>query len=362
MKTSYKSKGLRRQILRQVFRAEDGKEKTVTVHCLEGSQPGPVLALIAGQHGMEHMGSVVLERFLANPPPDFCGTLFVCPCANPFALELDYEWYPEKEGLEPLDGYFYSKFRHEFCPYGIGRKTNQNMNRVWNRRHEPGMGLTGAITSWIWDTALAPADLIVDFHARNAERPLVYTCGSEIVPYTRYFGAQGVFETMTEIDPESFEGGNLAIQGNLGDKRTFCLEYSIQHGVRHEEIPFGLNGIINTMKGIGMLDGDVILERPVYKMTGLVPVVPKATGHIHYYPEPYEPVAAGDLIFEVYSLETLEVIDRGIAPVGGYMSERYHPPIASPGAPLCSVMQGEKIAEAGKPLEKTPLPAPKFPS
>lgn len=341
---------LKKDTYSKIFQAADGRTKTVTIVKLTGEQPGPTLTLIAGQHGMEHIGPVVLQRFLANPPENFKGTIYVCPCANPFALELDFEWYPEQEGLEPLKDYYYSRFRHDYCPYGIGRKTYSNMNRVWNQRHQPQLNITAEIAAWLWDTTCTAADLIIDFHCRNAEQPLIFARNLDIVLYARYFGSPYLQATPSQATPEDFEGGTLVIQAVKHGINAYCLEFSMQHGYRYAEIPFGLTGIANTMKGLGMLEGEVVLERPLYALKERHPVVAETTGHIHYFYEPYEAVAAGDVLFEVHDIETLEVTSRGVAPVEGVMSERSYHPIARPGLVPCYVLRVEEVAPAGVPL------------
>lgn len=346
-----------RHVHRKRFEAADGTRRCVSIYEFTGSRPGPTLTFIAGQHGMEHMGPVILERLAQCCPDDFRGKLFLCPCANPFATELDFEIYPETEDLGKLEHYYYSRFRHMYCPFGIGRMTYYNMNRTWNRRHKPGMGVAGKITSWIWDIACEHADVVIDFHCRNADQPLIYAGGERVFPVARYFGVEAIFPVFDKVNPDSFGGGNVAVQANLGNRIAFCIEFSAQHGYKRHELPFGLRGIMNTMKGIGMLDGAVVLDRPVYCVRESFPVAAEATGHVHYRHEPYDPVSQGDIIFDLVSLETAEVLHQGRAPVDGVMGEPTHKPIARPGLDLCAVHRVDVVARAGCELDKTHLGA-----
>ena len=82
---------------RKSFRTFAGREFVVTYGTVRGSRPGPVLTVIAGQHGMEHSGPNLLPWFMEEiSREDFAGTLHICPCAKPLALEIDYEIYPER--------------------------------------------------------------------------------------------------------------------------------------------------------------------------------------------------------------------------------------------------------------------------
>lgn len=49
---------------RKSFRTFAGRECIVTYGTARGSQPGPVLTVIAGQHGMEHSGPNLLPWFV----------------------------------------------------------------------------------------------------------------------------------------------------------------------------------------------------------------------------------------------------------------------------------------------------------
>ena len=48
-----------------------------------------------------------------------------------------------------------------------------NMNRLWNR--DTIHGVAGQITHWLWQEVIADADLTVDAHSLQAEKPLHVT-------------------------------------------------------------------------------------------------------------------------------------------------------------------------------------------
>jgi len=88
----------------KTFTCAKGREFAVSYVRIEGGRPGPALALVAGQHGMEHIGPVLLKEMARElQEREFCGTVSICPCANPLALELDFEYYPENEDLAVLE-------------------------------------------------------------------------------------------------------------------------------------------------------------------------------------------------------------------------------------------------------------------
>src|SRR5258705_164139 len=86
--------------LRQSFTGVNGMSFTVSVGIVKGTTPGPTFANVAGQHGMEHMGPIILrDLFEELDPQKLAGTVYVCPCANPLALSYNFEVFPEREQL-----------------------------------------------------------------------------------------------------------------------------------------------------------------------------------------------------------------------------------------------------------------------
>ena len=46
------------------------------------------------------------------------------------------------------------------------------MNRLWNHPQTP--GVAGEIVKWLWDETCADANIIVDLHCLQAEKPLIF--------------------------------------------------------------------------------------------------------------------------------------------------------------------------------------------
>ena len=163
------------KIQRETFYDCNKNPFQVTVLTIGGTKPGPVMTVVSGQHGMEHSGPCFLPELAEElDKADIAGTLHICPCANPGALAMDYEFYPEHEDLSKINDYYYSRFRHDYSPWGIGRgeaETEYNMNRLWNREGE---GIAYDITRWIWKNFVEEADLTLDIHCLQALKPLIY--------------------------------------------------------------------------------------------------------------------------------------------------------------------------------------------
>ena len=337
------------KVTRESFKDCKGNVFQVTVLTVGGKRPGPVFTIVSGQHGMEHSGPCFLPELAEElDKEEIAGTLHICPCANPGALAMDYEFYPEREDLSKINDYFYSRFRHEYSPWGIGRdqaQTEYNMNRLWNR---PGEGIAFDITRWLWRNFVEEAYLTLDIHCLQALKPLVYNDFAKNNPLIALTGIEGVFQC--SANKSEYASGNLNFQASKREGHyAFCIEFSIQHGLKESEYALGKNAVRNLMIKLGMLKGEYRLpDRPTWS----IPVdywehadVFKAAhaGHVRYFFDEYDEIRKGDKVYEIRDIQTLEVLEQGFATRDGIMSRRSHLPVMKEGAHLCSVIEAEKI-------------------
>ncbi len=339
--------------VRKEFTDCNGRKITVTYWTLRGRRSGPTLTLIAGQHGMEHSGPCFLPELAEElDQTDFAGTIHICPCANPAALELDYEFYPEQEDLDMIKDYYYSYFRHYYCPWGLGRMeamTLYNMNRTWN---QSGNGVAFDITRWLWRKIVKPAFLTLDLHCAQNRKPFIFNDFPKNNEWIRFTGIESSVQCFHK--PDAYAAGNLNYQAsNRPGHYSFCIEFSIQHGLKEEEYPIGKTAVKNLMVALGMTKGTVVLKRPVWAVPEDQPGTcwkAKHAGHVRFFFDTCDEAKAGDRIFEVRDFQTLEVLETGIAPHDGIVYGLSLHPTAKPDLPLCSVVKAEKLAEAGVPL------------
>ncbi|MFA7231264.1 MAG: succinylglutamate desuccinylase/aspartoacylase family protein [Victivallaceae bacterium] len=344
-----------KEIIKRKFTTVSGKEFHVSYCKITGKSPGPTLACIAGQHGMEHSGPNILTQIIEEINPDsFDGTLYLCPCANPLALEQDYEIYPENEDLSKLKDYYYSIFRHNYCIYGLGREdgiqTMYNMNRLWNRKEI--IGVAGEITSWLWSDICINADVTIDFHSLQAEKPLIFNAAPQANIIAKYFGIEAI--SMYCPNPDAYNIHNLMYQSNGPGRYGFCVEFSIQHGLKESEYSVGIKGIYNIMKAMGMMSGEIIHSRPVWILPqgGQKLIRTKAAGHIRYFFNEYDQIQSGDKLYEIRDIQTLELLDEGFSPLCGVMGFKSHRPVTVQGDVACRVSEVELAAPAGVSLKK----------
>ena len=76
---------LRKRRLKAALR--NGKQAAIPAWVLDSGKPGPVLLLVAAQHGNEVQGVEAMRRFVAMAEEKMsCGKVFAVPFANPPAL------------------------------------------------------------------------------------------------------------------------------------------------------------------------------------------------------------------------------------------------------------------------------------
>ena len=339
-----------KEFVRKNFTAHNGVEFVLTWCKITGKGPGRTLTLIGGQHGMEHSGPNILQKFLFDINPNsFNGTIYVCPCANPKALEIDYEIYPEDHDLAPLKEYFYSLYRHDYCVFAEGRgdkRTWYNMNRLWNL--DTIYGTAGKVARYLWDEIVIPADVVIDFHAAISEKPFMYFGGKyDILPLAGRLGAEGMYR---ENDPDTLEEyfkHTLTQQVNESGRIGFTLEFGLQHFLKESEYPVGFEGIDNIMKAMQMKAGDIVLKRPTWCIPPRKAMVAEHTGHIRFFKTNYDQISKGEKLYEIWDIQTLETLETGYSPLDGIITWKNYKPVQDAGKAACLVIDAKMICDAG---------------
>ena len=324
---------------------------------IKGNRPGPVLSIIAGQHGMEHVGPGLLPEFAEEMAKgDFAGELRICANANPFALLMDYEYYPEKEDLSKINNYFYSIFRHNYCPWNLGRdtaKTLYNMNRLWQR--EGDNGVAGRITAWLWETMITGSDVVLDLHGHQ-HQALIYSGNGTDFDLVAMPGIPKLI--MENPDPDSWSAGDLTNQTTLAGIKSLCFEFSIQHARGEYEFEEGKKYLRNIMTGIRMLEGEIYHDHPIWKIPFNPPEDKKGvltaqhTGRLRFLKKEGDEVQKGDIVFVIRDVETGKVLQEGRAPRWGIVGFLTPHPIVKPGMYCTYIPVPELLLAANTPAQK----------
>jgi predicted deacylase len=134
--------------------------------------------------------------------------------------------------------------------------------------------------------------------------------------------------------------------------RGFCVEFSRQHGLKESEYELGKTGIRNIMKAMGMMNGDVVHQRPVWAVLQeeIHHFKASSSGHIRYFFNEYEPVRKGDRLYLIRNIQTLEIVEEVFSPFDGIFCGKSFQPLAVPERTTCWIAPARQIAKGQTPL------------
>jgi predicted deacylase len=290
----------------------------IPVSLVRGTGKGPVLALVAGTHGVEYPGISALQRLRQSiDPRALRGTLILVHIANPPSF------YGRTIYTSPADG--------------------KNLNRVFPGR--PDGTLSERIAHEITTQVIAQADFLVDLHAgdgNEALRPYVYmpvTGDAQLDAAARgmalAFGLDHIVidaarirphEATQFVDHTALARGVPAITtetGQLGqnDERSIALA---EHGIR------------NLMRHLGMLEGVPEPNSSVVWLNDYQVIQSPVTGVFRATVRDGYAIAEGGLLGELYDPFGAKIGDVR-APFAGIVNYVVGTPPAVEGQPLAMV-------------------------
>jgi len=243
----------------RIAAARGKQERSAWVCAIAGARPGPTLALLGGQHGMEPTGPAILGGLAADiQPEDLRGNLLIVPLVYAEAIRHGYECepIPGREKVVERSGRW-----HNRCPYGLDRnKCGRNFNRLWpgDKRGSVYSRLAAAL----WEHVVVPADCVIDFHCwQDSSPPGVLTVCDEALELGKWFGISWIHHNPTITDlGKTILGTNVVLSGRVG----FTVEFTPQTRIVADMARLGRQGIENVMRRLKMLPGRARPTRPLY--------------------------------------------------------------------------------------------------
>jgi len=296
--------------------SDDATEIPVTV--LHGAEPGPVVALIAGNHGYEYAPILALQRVLARVlPSGLRGTVvMVHVAAMPsFLARTVYR--------SPVDG--------------------KNLNRVYPGKSD---GTSSErIAYFITEEIIEKADYVIDLHCGDGNewlRPFVYmpvtgdaALDGKIEELVLAFGIDHILvdrsrpsepETSRFCDATALTRGIPAFtaeSGSLGQRDEASVERVAE-------------GVLSVLRHYRLLEGEPApVSHPVFLEPSEVLTSPR-TGVLHPRVEPGHTVAAGSLLAIVTDFFGREIA-RITAPFAGEVLYVVATPPISEGEPVAMI-------------------------
>ena len=242
------------------IRVADGK-RALAFHLCEfvGGRPGPTLALVAGQHGMEPTGPAMLAMLADGLNPSrMRGRVLMVPISYANAIRCGNE-------CEPIPGRDAELKRsgrwHQRCPYELDRdRCGRNLNRLWPGDKDG--TIYEKLVAAIWKRAVAPAEFVIDFHCwQDWAAPAVIPYGKASEEMARYVGICHV--QLGDPVAAAKVRKTLGAIASLAGKATLTIEYTPQTRINPEMVVRAEKGIRNLMRYLGILPGRAEPTRPL---------------------------------------------------------------------------------------------------
>lgn len=250
-----------------------GAELGVPVHVMAGSEPGPGLGLIVGLHGHEYSAVNILREVRRQlDPQSLRGHVIMVPMANPVAFEMS----SKADWVDGLYG-------------GHG-----DLGQTWPGSAEG--SLTGKLAYAISSQVFPHIEVVVDFHgeamgARNRNYySYILSTGTDEALDARLeelninFGMEVLIERTVEPGPGSMTAYALSQGiGVIGAEISDFYGLELPDGSRSLDqvqtlTETGVRGVFNTLKLMGMLEGQPDLPKVQARMRGMMGVGPNHGG------------------------------------------------------------------------------------
>lgn len=270
----------------------------IPISTITGARPGPILALIAGNHGYEYPPILALQQLPSRIDADrMAGTLILVHVANMPSF-LGRTVY-----FSPVDG--------------------QNLNRVYPGR--PDGTVSQRIAYAITNEVIEKSDVVLDLHCGDGNewlRPYVYrtVTGNQplddaIARLTLAFGIDHILvDRNRPTDPaRSMYCSTTAITRG---KPAMTVESGGLGGREPDAVEIIARGILGVMRELRMTEtGPDPLAKPVYLDPSAVITSP-ATGILYPKVAPDQMVGPGDILAQVTDFFGQPLCDIP-APIGG---------------------------------------------
>ena len=214
---------------------------------VNGTRPGPVVALVAGSHGTEYTSIVALTRIIGQlDPRTISGTVIVAPLLNVASFTQ------MTVHLNPVDG--------------------KGMNGQYPG--DPAGTQTQRALAAVADQVVKPADVVIDLHGGDLDE--------DLRPYSYWFrGGQPAQDSasralalafgLDHIIVRDFDLGDAASRRNLGGyamslgKTVLVAEAGRSGTVEPEDLRLLTDGVLNVLGALRMIDRPVRpVEHPVW--------------------------------------------------------------------------------------------------
>lgn len=219
----------------------------IPVVVVNGSKPGPVLALVTGAHGTEYVSIIAVEKLINElDPAEVSGTVILVPLVNVLSFEQ------KVPHVNPID--------------------NKSMNRFYPGKIDGTQ--TDRALYFITKDVVERCDYLIDYHGGDLDeslRPYAYWGAVGKAEQDRTskqmvlaFGLDHIIiwsERPTDINATRYLDNTASVRG----KPSIVVEAGHAGTVETDDVALLVKGTLSTMRYLKMIPGDPhFIENPVW--------------------------------------------------------------------------------------------------
>jgi len=305
----------------------DGSSLDIPVAVVRGAAPGPVLYVQAACHGIEVNGIEVIRRLMTGGAlAGMRGALIAVPVANLVA--------------------FNHRMRQTFWDL-------EDMNRVFPG--SAGGGMSQRMAHALYRSAVSKADYLIDLHTGGPGMVTHVRLAMEgkSADLARVFGTEVLVREPLDADFRQMRyDGKLRLVAERKGIVGITPELGAHSSFQEDNIAVGLRGVLNVIRFVGMLDGEMDLppRQVVVSYSSKTQVKATAGGVLRTEMLPGMSVRAGQELGRTYDIrKAFAEVETFVAPVDGIVMSYNDNPV---------VHFGDRIASIGVIVEDGPVAVP----
>jgi hypothetical protein len=268
-------------------------EIKIPVTAINGVKDGPLLGIVAGEHGCEYPGILTAAKLSREiSPSKLNGGLVILPVVNIPSFENRSMW------INPID-----------------------QDRLWDKYPGKLDGTISQIMAYnVFNEIILKCDYVLQLHSGDLNEALY--------PHAifRKTGKQKIdriindfvslFDMQYALEYHEPEGnGTLMVEASKREIPTIVLEVGQKGLLEEHDVNLFYNGIVNVMRYLAMIDGKPKVHKPKL-LKGVVDVLSQHGGILYSHVKLGSIVKKGILLGEIWNVRG-EILEELRAPING---------------------------------------------
>jgi hypothetical protein len=268
-------------------------EIKIPVTIINGTKDGPLLGIVAGEHGCEYPGIMTAAKISREiNPKKLNGGLVILPVVNTPSFENRAMW------VNPID-----------------------QDRLWDKYPGKLDGTISQIMAYnVFNEVILKCNYVLQLHSGDLNEALYphvifrKTGKKKIDQVLNDFVS--LFDIQYILEYHEPEGnGTLMVEASKKDIPTVVLEAGQKGLLEKEDVDLFYDGIINVIKYLKMIDGKPKFYKPTM-LKGVVDVLSKHGGILYSHVKLGSLAKKGDLLGEIWNVRG-EILEELRAPIDG---------------------------------------------